>query len=86
MSGIYRRCGDIYLVPACCFLPLSLLLQRRGGTSTSSAFAHLDKKKQSRKAGVSRATAEVAIFLAITEEQCPVYIGGAATSAAWCCG
>ena len=36
-------------------------------------------ENQSRKAEVSRAAAEFAIFLAITEENCPVYIGSAAT-------
>ena len=78
MSGIYRRCGDIYLVPVCCFWPLSLLLQRRGAP-TDQAQWRTWNKIQSRKAEVSRAIAEVAIFLAITEENCRVCIGGAAT-------
>ena len=75
---MYRRCGDIYLVPVCCLWPLSLLLQRRGGTSKSSAVAHLHKKKQSKKLGLAGQQPSLR-FLAITEEKCLVYIGGAAT-------
>jgi len=43
-------------------------------------------ENQSRKVEVGRAAAEVAILLAITEEKCRVYIGGAANGAGWSCG